>query len=317
MKRLVWALLAFMIAAPPAFSLDRHAFTFTRYDLQVRVDPAKQTIDVTGTLTLRNDGTTPQRAAALQISSSLDWHSVMADSKPLQYTTHEYTSDIDHTGALREAVVNLPLEIPPKGTVELQIAYAGTVPADTTRLTRIGTPPQMAARTDWDRISPDFTAVRGVGYVAWYPIATEAVSLGDGNAVFQAVADWKARQADSSAKIRLTVASSGVAPETILNEGPGAAVGAKGDSSPQSDGVEYAHFELTTPSFSVGLFAHTEAGPLTIFSLPGHQQQPALYAATIGNVAPLVARWFGPPRYQGKIVELPDPHMMPYESGDV
>jgi len=212
MRRFLWALCGIICASASACALDRNAFTFTHYDLQVRVEPGTQTIDVSGAVTLRNDSPTQQRAAVLQISSSLTWRSVTAEGKPLQQTTHDYTSDIDHTGALREAVVALPREIASKATIELQIAYAGTIPVDTTRLTRIGTPAQVAARTDWDRISADFTAVRGIGYVTWYPISTEAVSLGDGNAVFETIAAWKARQADSSAKIRMTVVSSGPPP---------------------------------------------------------------------------------------------------------
>ena len=48
-------------------------------------------------------------------------------------------------------------------------------------------------RNDWDQISDSFTAVRGLGYVVWYPVAIEAVSLSDGNAVFDAIARWKHR----------------------------------------------------------------------------------------------------------------------------
>jgi aminopeptidase N len=319
MRRLFWALCV-IVCATSAVALDRNAFTFTHYDLQVRVEPAKQSIDVTGTVTLRNDSSAPQRTAVLQVSSSLEWHSVATAGKQLQLTTHDYTSDIDHTGALSEAVVKLPREIAPRTTIDLQIAYAGTIPADTTRLTRIGTPPQVAARTDWDRISPDFTAVRGVGYVTWYPISTEAVSLGDGNAVFQAIATWKARQAQSNAKIRVTVASSGPAPEIILNENlrgvtAGGAGGTAGD--PTYIDREFDHFELTTPTFAIGIFRRNSAGPLTIFSLPGHEQQATSYTSVVEKVLPLVARWFGRPGYQGRIVELPDPQMMPYESVDV
>src|SRR5271170_7749838 len=91
-----------------AFSLDREAFTFTSYDLNVQVEPEQQRLGVRGKITLRNDSQTPQKIAVLQISSSLDWRSIRAGDKPLQYVTQPYGSDIDHTGALSEAIVTLP-----------------------------------------------------------------------------------------------------------------------------------------------------------------------------------------------------------------
>jgi hypothetical protein len=86
-----------------AFSLDREAFTFTKYDLDVRVEPEQQRLGVRGQITLRNDSQTPQKMAVLQISSSLDWRSIKAAGKPLQFVSQPYASDIDHTGALSEA----------------------------------------------------------------------------------------------------------------------------------------------------------------------------------------------------------------------
>ena len=107
---------------------------------------------------------TPQKIAVLQISSSLDWRSIKAGGKQVQFVSQPYTSDIDHTGALSEAIVTLPEAVAPKGTVDLEIAYEGVIVLDATRLTRIGTPEATANSTDWDQISTKFTAVRGAGY---------------------------------------------------------------------------------------------------------------------------------------------------------
>ena len=178
------------------FSRPR-AFTFTNYDLNVRVEPEQQRLGVRGNITLRNDSATPQKIAVLQISSSLDWRSIKAGDKPLQFVSQPYTSDIDHTGALSEAIVTLPEAVAPKATVELEIAYEGVIVLDATRLTRIGTPEDAGNSTDWDQISTKFTAVRGVGYVAWYPIATEVASLSEGNSLFEVLGRWKAREAAS------------------------------------------------------------------------------------------------------------------------
>src|SRR5580658_9476628 len=142
-------LFVFCASATNAVSLDREAFTFTKYDLDVRFEPEQQRLGVRGKITLRNDSQTPQKIAILQISSSLDWRSIKAGGKQLQFVSQPYTSDIDHTGALSEAIVTLPEAIPPKGTVDLEVAYEGVVVLDATRLTRIDTPESMANSTDW------------------------------------------------------------------------------------------------------------------------------------------------------------------------
>ena len=159
-----------------ARAIDREAFTFTNYQLDVRVEPEQQRLAVRGRIRLRNDSTSPQKNLSLQISSTLDWRSIRLDGNPVQFVSQPYTSDIDHTGALSEAIVSLPRDVPPQGTVELEVGYEGTIPLDVTRLNRIGVPQEQATHTDWDQISKSFTAVRGMGYVAWYPVATQAAS---------------------------------------------------------------------------------------------------------------------------------------------
>ena len=127
MKRFA-ALLSFslLVASLPGFSLDREAFTITRYRLDVRIDPKSHVIAVTGRLTVRNDSKSPQKFATLQVSSSLGWNGIAADDRPvdcdcivfpgehpLEWLGDNYTSDIDHTGSLSEAVVTLPKEVSP------------------------------------------------------------------------------------------------------------------------------------------------------------------------------------------------------------
>src|SRR5215813_8620124 len=153
-----------------SLALDREKFTFTKYDLHVRLEPEQQRIGVRGTITLRNDSNAPQQNVALQISSSLTWRSIQLDHEPVEFISQSYTSDIDHTGSLSEAIVTLPKAVPAKGTLKLTIGYEGVIRADATRLTRIGVPENAAKDTDWDAIGNEFTAVRGIGYVTWYPI---------------------------------------------------------------------------------------------------------------------------------------------------
>ncbi|MBZ5573836.1 MAG: hypothetical protein LAO09_18380 [Acidobacteriia bacterium] len=67
--------------ALPAHALDREAFTFTRYQLEARIEPEQQRLAVRGKIILRNDSTTAQKNLVLQISSTLSWISIQADGK--------------------------------------------------------------------------------------------------------------------------------------------------------------------------------------------------------------------------------------------
>src|SRR5262249_25109157 len=81
------------------------------------------------------------------------------------------------------------------------------IPLISNRLANLGTPSELAYHSDWDRISAEFTGVRGIGYVAWYPIATQPVSLQKGNEVFEEIGQWKVRHAASSLVVRSDTSS--------------------------------------------------------------------------------------------------------------
>src|SRR6266550_4265108 len=70
--RFLCVLCALCGCAFQASALDREAFTFTSYDLDVRVEPEQQRLAVRGKLTLRNDSASAQKNLCLQISSTLD-----------------------------------------------------------------------------------------------------------------------------------------------------------------------------------------------------------------------------------------------------
>src|SRR5262249_40506573 len=87
----------------------------------------------------------------------------------------------------------LPQPVAPHGTVDLDIGYEGVIVLDATRLERIGAPQSTARSSDWDQIGEGFTALRGVGYVAWYPIATDVVNFSEESTLFDVLARWKSR----------------------------------------------------------------------------------------------------------------------------
>jgi hypothetical protein len=311
---------ALCVSGMSAFSLEREAFAFAHYDLNVQVEPEQHRLAVRGKVTLRNDSSQPQKTAILQISSSLDWRSVKAGEKPLQFVSQIYTSDMDHTGALSEAIVSLPQVVVPKGTFELEIAYEGVVPLDTTRLTRIGTPEAAASTTDWDQISSKFTAVRGAGYVAWYPIATEAANLSDGNSMFDTLGRWKRREADSQMQLHVNALSesAGAPPEIILNT-----AGCTRTSPPEGQGqlvgAECA-FQLlgqTIPAFVIASYSLLNRGIVRIHCLTEHKSVAESYAEATDKVLPLITNWFGPPRAEAEVVELPGSAAVPFESGNL
>jgi len=284
-------------------ALDREAFTFTKYDLHVRLEPEQQLIGVRGTITLRNDSDAPQQNVALQISSTLTWRSIQIDREPVEFISQSYTSDIDHTGGLSEAIVTLPKAVPAKGTLQLTIGYEGVIRTDATRLTRIGVPENAAKDTDWDTISNELTAVRGVGYVTWYPIAAEAANLSEGNA-FTIIERWKSRHRDSSMVItfdqpNLPLFFSGTQSGKIEN----------------AIGYMIPHFGMNVPVFAMGDYKTVPArNGSSVHYLDGSGDAAKAYAALLARL--------NPPAFLHadgdlQILQLPNPQAAPFVSDSI
>lgn len=315
------ALCTFAVKSP---GLDREAFAFTRYDLEVRVEPEQQRLGVRGKIVLRNDSDIPQRNVSLQISSTLNWRSIQFEGKPAEFFSQTYTSDIDHTGALTEAIVTLPRPVGAKQSQELEIGYEGVVPQDATRLTRIGVPADTARRSDWDQIGRDFTALRGAGYVIWYPVAMEAASLSEGDSVFEAVGRWKQREAGAGMHLAFSYqGESSTGPARFLCNGTGRERASSEISGPDFAEAECSINSLATviPVFAIGSYEEKEHPAARIFYLRGHTSAAANYAQALEETAPLVSKWFGDhrerPEPKGEVVDLPDPDASPFESGNL
>lgn len=322
MKLFRLAAIVVLLCSSACFAaLDRGAFTFTSYDLEMRVDPSGQALAARGKITLRNDSSQPQSVAALQISSSLTWRLVQVAGKPVQFETQPYTTDIDHTGGVTEAIINLPAAVAPRGAVEIEVGYSGTITPDATRLTRIGTPAATALRSDWDQISSSFTAVRGIGFVAWYPVEMEAASLSSGNALFQTLGEWKEREAQSSLKVNFCWINDD-APLTVVANGQLEGIGR---TSPVEEGqgitgctpYRFAPLGMTVPTFAIGNFAALRQTLITVYHIPEHEAVAEDYAAAVQKLAPFVARWLGQPHSSVKIVELNSGQAASFESGGV
>jgi hypothetical protein len=296
--------------------LDRQAFSFTNYDLQVRVEPEQHRLGARGKITLRNDTVSPQKIAVLQISSSLDWRSIKVGDKAVQFVTQPYTSDIDHTGALSEAIVTLPEPVAPGATVEMDIAYEGLILPDRTRLTRIGTPEDVAKRTDWDQIDASFTALRGAGYVAWYPIATEAVNLSEAESLFDVLAGWKMRQTGSKMSMHISVLGNrfGFGPPQVLFNGLGCSMLTHEHLATETE-CPRQNLRLDAATILIADYQVLERPGIEVRFLNGHDSWAANFADAAEKAVPLITDWFGKQREPAKVADLPDPNSAPFESG--
>jgi hypothetical protein len=299
-----------------AAALDREAFTITKYDLEVRLEPQQQRLGARGKIVLRNDSTEPQKVVALQISSSLNWRAIRVNGKGVQFVSQSYTSDIDHTGALSEAVVTLPSAINPKDSAELEIGYEGVIPLDATRLARVGVPPEIARHTSWDHIGGSFTAVRGAGYVAWYPITTESADFSEGNSLFEVVDRWKAREAGSEFKLALTSQGGAADAAPILLCGTEASKsGAEGGGREIRAKCGWNPLGTVAPTFAMAEYVDGSKPPLELFSLRGHEAGAGKYSSAFEPATKFVTEWFGKPTTPIAIADFADPHAAPFESG--
>ena len=324
MKEFLITLLLFAGTVSDAAALDRAGFTITRYQLEVQIDRATHVLAVTGKITLRNDSKAALTTVPLQVSSSLAWNSITLDEKPLQWLSDSYTSDIDHSGSLSEAILTLPKAVAPGTSITLDIQYGGTVTTDATRLTRMGAPEDVAARNDWDQISDAFTAVRGLGYVVWYPVAIEAVSLSEGNTVFDAMAAWKERQAHSEFGARIIVLGGSTESLCIaVNTAVSSCGEARQISESESGGklkefsnsITLAGMKETVPAFAIANYQPLDRPTVSLLHLPEDTQLARDYALAAEANDPLLHDWLGEPGQPARIIELTDPNANPYQSG--
>ncbi len=315
-------LCAFCASGVSCLAVDREAFSISKYDLQMQIDPSQHRLGVRGKVTLRNDTQSPQKIAVLQISSSLDWRAISLASKAgaqaVQFLTQTYTSDIDHTGSLSEAIVTLPQPVPPQGAVELDIAYEGVIVLDATRLERIGTPDDLAQTSDWDQIDTAFTALRGAGYVAWYPIATESANLSESDDLAVVLNRWKQRELGSRLHLEVHLLFSGDPEPVVLfngiNCGP-TMIERMGLSGMMIADCNTQSLRLDAPTFVTARYQVLEKPGIEVRYLQGHDVTAANFAEAAEKTLPLITDWFGPQREKAKVADLPNPDAAPFESG--
>ncbi len=212
---------------------------------------------------------------------------------------------------MSEATVTLPKPLDPKASLTLDVDYRGAIPPDAKRLTRIGTPDEDGLHSDWDQIGETFTAVRGLGFVTWYPVSTDAASLSDGNVVFATVAEWRRKQSGATMHASFCIP---------MNEAGGRLILANGEESsakvPSNCHAYDFHFGLeTVPIFLAGNFQPLQRQTITVYHTQEHTSVAEDYAVEFERLEPAVAAWLGHPKQHALYVELLAKGASPYESG--
>ncbi|MDR3749052.1 MAG: hypothetical protein P4M04_13010 [Acidobacteriota bacterium] len=313
-----------MAKAPTADDAEREAVTFVAFDMDVRLHTAEQSIAVRALVTVRNDGKVPLAHIPLQISSSLNWERVRVLGHDVNFPVATLNSDADHTGQLHEAAVPLSTPLGPGQSIQLDVTYSGTIAQSAQRLIAIGTPNEVALRSDGDGISVPFTGLRGFGNVAWYPVSSVPVILGDGARLFDEMGEHKLRIAGAQFRLRLTVEfPHGHAPTIALINGHPAPLAVTNVDSvgPEINGIATASTENTTLGFEApSLFAATltphSATNTTLWTLPIDEAAVQSWTTAAGAVTPFLQGWLGKqPRSQLVVLDLPDPDDAPFETG--
>jgi len=313
------------------FAIDREAFTFTDYNLTAHLDPGFHVLRSMGTIILRNDSDKPEHIAVLQISSSLRWESIRllptvsnaaeppaaadkdkSEGRLLQYLVQPYTSDIDHTGQLSEAIVTLPADVPPQGKIELEVSYSGVIEPSTGRWDRVGMPKEQSARNDWDQVSSDFTAIRGFGFVAWYPVATEAASISDQKGYGETFSHFKSRHAATNFLLRACSPAGNAKLKLLTNGTP--RTRPPSTTEPCQD-FDFAPLGAEIPTIILAPLVKFDSDSVQIWHQSDHLVLAKTYADAAVKARELVTDWFGAPRSKATLIELPAPDWSPFESG--
>jgi hypothetical protein len=291
---------------------DRNAFTFLNWKLALRIETTTESLFARGKIRLRNDSLQPQTRVALQISSSLKWASVRENGSPLAFTSATIPSDLDHSGKIQEAIVPLPSAIPPRGSLELEVGYSGTVSLDTTRLAQLGAPLEVRTATDYDRITPTFTCLRGIGHVLWFPAALDPALLGDGNRVFEETGAWTIRHSLSS----MTLTLSSDVPDSGYFVSNAQIRRIESSGLAQSESLIWQHLGLAGPVLLGGHYQSITArdsgeAPFSVSYFPEHATAAQDYLRVIANTPSTVE---GKSRVAARLVELPEAQDSTFEA---
>jgi hypothetical protein len=312
-----------MAPAPTAVDTEREAVTFTDFDLDVHLRTGAHQIAVRALLTVRNDGKADLNRVPLQISSSLNWERIRVQGKDAEFQVATLNSDSDHTGQLHEAAVTLARPLAPSATLQLDVTYSGSIPASAQRLLAIGTPEDVALHSDWDQIGDEFTGLRGFGNVVWYPVSSVPVILGDGARLFDEIGQHKLRLSGAKFRLRLAIEFPPAQPPTValINGHPAALTVTDSTVTADVAGVATAQVDgpalgFESPSLFVAVRKAHPGTNLTAWTIADNEVAVKSWLEAADDVTPFLQGWLGQrPRAQLTLLDLPDAHDAPYETG--
>lgn len=303
-----------------AADAERTAISFTAYDLDIRLFAHQQSLAVRARCTLRNDGDTPLKQIRLQLSSTLKWERLSLDGKPAAFKVQALRSDADHTGSVNEAMIDLPAPLDPKAILGVDAMYSGEILASAARLEQIGTPTDIAHRSDWDELSDDAIALRGFGNVVWYPVSAPLVALGDGAKYFTEVGRQKQRQTGATFQAQLTAEFIGQAPNVAIVNGLVEPVTVTAPSTESYPGVVASTLPKTSLGFQTpSLFflnrTEIDASDLQIYTSDTGRANAQNYLAAAALVDPMIHQWLGGrPKTPLAVIDLPEAGDAPFEA---
>jgi hypothetical protein len=309
--------------APPS-DAERQALTFLSYDLDVHLRPSEHAMAVRARILVRNDSAVPLRRIPLQLSSTLQWTSVRVADTAATFSEEMVNSDIDHTGVLREATIPLAQPLAPQQSIALDLTYEGTAALSATRLEQIGTPENIAEASDWDRVSDDFVGLRGFGNVAWYPVASVPVALGDGAKFFAEAAAERQRQSQAMVTMRVTEEFFGEAPNLAVLDGetllvtPSSLPGTSSVPGIITCTLPPTRLGFSSPSLFLLTRTVREGNGVAVFARTEDVENAQAYMTAATMVTPLIHLWLGTePRGTLNIVDLPEKGDASFEAGSV
>jgi hypothetical protein len=303
---------------------ERLAIAVTSWDLDVHLTPRDQALEAHARISLRNEGTASLKQIPLQLSSSLHFETISFHGNRISFSTNVLNSDADHTGQLVEAALLLPSPLAPQAELTLDVDYGGTIPLTAKRLLAIGAPDASAQASDWDRISADFTGLRGFGNVVWYPVSSVPALLGDGAKLFTEIGRQKLLDQDATIALRIV--------DEFQDEPPNAAVlnghfvaPDEPTSMPTASfpGVITASLPASrlgfdTPSLFLARRTAVSDNGIRVLTTDSDAANAKDYIAAAGMAAPLLKTWLGNNAHAlATIFDLPEPDDLPAETGDL
>jgi hypothetical protein len=302
---------------------DRLALTFAHYALDVRLQPEQHAIAVRAQFTVRNDSDHPLKQLPLQLSSTLAWEEISVTTPArvqCRFLQTTLESDTDHTGGLSEAAVVLPQPLAPGASLALDAIYSGQIPMSAQRLQALGTPADVAAHSDWDEVAPEFIGLRGFGNVAWYPVSSVPVRLGDGDKLFEEIGRVKLRESNATVSIRVADEARSNVPDVAVLNGTvvpvAVAPGTEQTNVPSLVTCSLPESPLGFQTLSLFLAGRRRktANSVDIYSQPEKDASVAAYLSAAETLTPLLKTWLRDrPNQTLSIFDLPAIDDAPFE----